>query len=142
MKKVLVSDIMTREPISVGPNENLLSCAKKMVRKMVGSLLITEGKKLVGFLSQRDILWAIVKKPNSDLSKIKAIDISPKKIITIRQDADVREAIDKMNKCKFDRLPVVSGNGGELVGIMTAKDILSFHPEVYTELEEFANIRE
>ncbi len=45
-----------------------------------------------------------------------------------------------MNASKFDRLPVVSGK--ELVGIITAKDILNFNPEIYPELEEFANIKE
>jgi len=140
MERILVSDVMTREPISISPDENLLSCAKKMIRKMVGSLLITEDKKLVGFISQRDILWALVKKSNADLSKIKAIDISPKKLVTINQNATIKEAISKMNRSKFDRLPVVNKN--ELVGIITAKDIVTFNPEVYPEFEEFANIRE
>jgi signal-transduction protein with cAMP-binding, CBS, and nucleotidyltransferase domain len=111
-----------------------------MARGRVGSLLIVNQKKLEGFITQRDILWALVKKPSADLTKIMAIDISPKKIITIKQDANLREAISKMNKTKFDRLPVV--NGSELIGIITAKDILNFHPEVYPELEEVSRIRE
>ncbi|MBA7657703.1 hypothetical protein ES703_65643 [subsurface metagenome] len=45
-----------------------------------------------------------------------------------------------MKKLKFERLPVVNDN--QLVGIITAKDILNFHPEFYPELEEFARIRE
>jgi len=140
MERILVSDIMTREPVTIGPNANLLECAKKMARGRVGSLLIIEKNKLVGFITQRDILWALVKKSAADFSKIKALDISPKKIITIKQNATVKEAISKMNKSKFDRLPVV--NNSELVGIVTAKDILNFHPEIYPEIEEFASIRE
>jgi signal-transduction protein with cAMP-binding, CBS, and nucleotidyltransferase domain len=131
---------MTREPVTAEPSEDLLSCAKKMVRKKVGSLLIVEGKKLVGFLSQRDILWALVKKSKKDLSSIKAIHISPKKIMTIKPTADIQEAIKRMNKFKFDRLPVI--DNGEVVGIVTVKDILSFQPEVYPELEELSKIRE
>jgi signal-transduction protein with cAMP-binding, CBS, and nucleotidyltransferase domain len=111
-----------------------------MARGRVGSLLIVEGKKLVGFITQRDILWALVKKPDADFSKIKAMDLSPKKIVTIRQNATLNEVISKMNRSKFDRLPVVNGN--ELLGIVTAKDVLNFHPEIYPEMEEFANIRE
>ena len=45
-----------------------------------------------------------------------------------------------MNKTKFERLPVV--HGGDLVGIITIKDILNFHPEYYPELGEYAKIRE
>jgi len=79
MKEVLVADIMTRNPITIQPSENLLTCAKKMVRKKVGSLLIVDKKRLVGFIDQKDILWALIKKSKEDLSKIRAIDICPKK---------------------------------------------------------------
>lgn len=140
MNNIFVSDIMTRELITIKPNTNLFECARIMVRKRTRSIPIVDRKKCVGFISAKDILWAIVKKTKEDLSKIEAIDISPKKIITIRPDATIKEAIEKMKKTKFDRLPVVQKK--ELVGIITAKDILNFHPEIYPELEEFAKIRE
>lgn len=141
MKNILVVDIMTREPITISPDSNLLECAKKMVKNKVGNLLLVVDKtKLVGFISQKDVLWALVKKPNADLTKIKAIDISPKKVITIRPESPIKEAIEKMKKTKFERLPVIKDN--ELVGMITARDILNFHPEVYPEIEEFSKIRE
>jgi CBS domain-containing protein len=140
MKSILVADVMTREPVTISPETNLLECAKKMVAKKIGSLIIVNKKKLVGFLSQKDILWALIKKSFKDLEKIKAIDISPKKIAIISPNATIKEAIAKMNKFKFERLPVVHEN--ELVGVITAKDILNFHPEVYPEIDEFAKIRE
>ncbi len=140
MENITVADIMTRTPITTSPETSLLECAKKMVRKNVGSLIIVENKKLLGFISDEDILWAIVKKSKKDLSKIKAIDISPRKIITIKPTAGIKEVIDRMKRGKFERLPVVTN--GELVGMVTVKDILNFHPEVYPELEEFARIRE
>jgi len=111
-----------------------------MVRKKVGSILLVNGKKLVGFISQKDILWALIKKSRSDLSKIRAIDISTKKIATIKPFATLTEAMEKMKKLRFDRLPVIQK--GELVGVITKKDILSFHPELYPELDEFEQIRE
>jgi len=140
MKKILVADIMTREPVTINPETNLLECAKKMVRKRVGSLLIVNKKKLVGFLDQKDILWALIKKSKKDLSTIKAIDISPKKIATIKPFFTIKEATQKMKKLKFERLPVIHNK--ELIGIITVKDILSFNPEIYPELDEFARIRE
>ena len=140
MENILVADVMTREPVTAKPEDDLFKCAKKLVKKKVGSLLLVNKKKLVGFIDERDILWALVKKSKKDLSNIKAIDISPKKIITIRPSATVNEAISKMKKLKFERLPVINNN--QLVGIITAKDILNFHPEFYPELEEFAKVRE
>jgi len=140
MKKVLVADIMTREPVTIPPDDDLLECAKKMVKKKDGSLIIIENKKLVGFISQRDILWALIKKSNADLTKVKAIEISPKKIAIIKPNCTIDEAIEKMKKLKFERLPVIHEN--KLVGVLTAKDILNFHPEVYPEMEEFARVKE
>ncbi|MCK4552976.1 CBS domain-containing protein [Candidatus Pacearchaeota archaeon] len=140
MGRVLVSDIMTRDPITIKPNSNLLDCAKKMVQKKVGSLLLVEKKRLVGFISHMDILWALVKKSKQDLSEIKAIDISSKKIAKISPTRTIEDAINKMKKLKFERLPVL--HKGELVGMVTIRDILNFKPEFYPELEEFAEIRE
>ncbi len=140
MYKVLVSDVMTREPITISPNSSLLECAKRMIQKRIGSLLLVEKKKLIGLISTQDILWALVKKSQKDLANIKAKDISPKKIVTIRPDNSLSEAITKMKRSKFERLPVLDNN--ELVGLITIKDILSFHPEIYPELEEFSQIRE
>ncbi len=140
MQNIIVANIMTQNPIIVTPDTNLLECAKKMVRKRVGSLLIADKKKLVGFISQKDILWALIKKSKKDLSTIKAIDISPKKIATLNPNMTLKEAIKKMKKSKFERLPVIHDK--ELVGMVTSKDILNFNPELYPELEELAKIRE
>jgi len=140
MENILVSDLMTREPITTGPNTTLLECANKMVKKKTGSLLIVDGKRLLGILSEYDILWALIKKSKEDLSQIKAIDISPKKIATIKPDAKLQEAWDKMKTLKFERLPVIQEK--ELVGLITARDILNFNPNLYPELDEFAQIRE
>ncbi len=142
METIRVADVMTRDPVTVSPDDDLLKCSKKMVKKKVGSLvLINEDDKVVGFLSQKDILWAIVKKSRKDLKNIKAKQVAAKKVVTIRPEADIREAVKKMEKKKFDRLPVVL-KGKKLAGIVTVKDILSFQPEVYPELEEYAKIRE
>ncbi|MBI2045100.1 CBS domain-containing protein [Candidatus Pacearchaeota archaeon] len=140
MERILVADIMTRDPVIINPDTNLLDCAKKMVNKGVGSLLLVDKKRLVGFISEKDILWALIKKSKSDLSVIKAIDISPKKLATIKPFAPIKEALDKMKKLKFERLPVI--HEGKLVGIITIKDILNFKPEIYPELDELAQIRE
>jgi CBS domain-containing protein len=140
MKNVLVADVMTRDPVTISPDANLFDCAKRMVKKRVSSLLIVEKKKLVGFISQSDILWALTKKSSGNLKNVKAIEISPKKIITIKPESLLTVAIEKMKKMKFERLPVIHEN--EVVGIITAKDILNFNPEVYPEIEEFSKIRQ
>ncbi|RLG10913.1 hypothetical protein DRN73_06695 [Candidatus Pacearchaeota archaeon] len=140
MKNVFVSDIMTREPYSIKPDTNLLKCAKIMIKKRIGSLLLVYKKRLVGIISRRDILWALIKKSKEDLSTIKAIDISPKKIATIKPTKTIEEALRKIKKLKLSRLPVIQNK--ELVGLITIKDILNFHPEIYPEMSECFKIEE
>lgn len=140
MKSLLVSDLMTREPVTIDSEANLLECAKKMVKKKVGSLIISDGKIFKGFISNEDILWVLIKKSAEELGKINALAISPRKVVTIKPDATLEEALKKMKNLKFERLPVVQNK--ELVGMITIKDILSFHPEIYPEVDEFAQIKE
>ena len=140
MKNIFVADIMTRDPVKVAPTTSLFDCAKTLVKKKTGSLLLVDKKRLVGFITSDDILWALVKKSKQDLSQIRAIDISPRKIATVKPTATVEEAISKMKKLKFRRLPVI--HNGELVGIVTARDIFSFNPQIYSEFSEIEQVKE
>ena len=140
MNRVLVSDIMTRQITSVSPDTNLLECAKKMVKQRTGSLVLVENKILKGSLTTQDILWAIVKKSKEDLSKIKASDITPRKIMAIKPEATLEEAIRKIQKFKFHRLPVVKN--GEILGLISMRDILNFYPELNAQFKEVESIKE
>mgnify|MGYP001616874297 FL=1 len=131
---------MTRNFVSAKPSESLHDCAKKLAKERVNSLLITEGKKLVGILTARDILWAITKKPSIDLKKLRAIDIAARKVAVIKPSADLSQALRKMKTFNFRRLPVLSR--GEVIGVLTLKDILRIEPELYSEITEFTDIRE
>ena len=98
MKRIAVGDIMTRNFVSAKPDTNLIDCAKEMVKKRVGSLVVKEGQKLVGVLTERDILWAMIKKPKAELENVKAKDIATRKIVAVKPSADVYEALQKMKK--------------------------------------------
>ncbi|MFH1521458.1 MAG: CBS domain-containing protein, partial [archaeon] len=61
-----IGDLMTRDFTHVSPNMNLRDCAKMMIKKRVGSLIIKEGDILKGILTEKDIVWAISKKSKKD----------------------------------------------------------------------------
>lgn len=140
MKTVLVADIMTRNPYAIKPETDLLTCAKTMIKKRVGTLLLVEKKKLWGIISEKDILWALIKKSRKHLSKIRAIDISPRKIATISPLKTLDYAIKKIKKVKKSMLPVL--HHGELVGLITLKDIFKYNPNLFPEMNEFHRIKE
>ena len=140
MKRVLVADIMSRETVEANPDASLLDCVKNMVKKRVGSVMIVDQKRLVGLISQKDVLWALTKKNIKDLKDIKAIDISPRKIATAKPAMMMEAAWKKMKKFKVQRLPVLHNK--ELVGLISMKDILNFNPELYSKLDEFSQIKD
>lgn len=140
MRRLAVGDVMTRNFIAVRPSTHLLDCAKEMVKKRVNSLLISENSKLVGILTQKDILWAITKKPNINLKSIKAIDIAARKVAVIKPSAELSEAFRKMKRFNFRRLPVISK--GRLVGMLTLNDILKIEPTFYQDVGDLVDIKE
>jgi CBS domain-containing protein len=141
MRRISVGDVMTRKVISVTPGDTLHKCSKLMARERVNSLIVAEGKKLLGILTARDILWAITKKTVIDLKTIRAIDIATRKLAVIKPSADISQALRKMRSLNFRRLPVISN--GQIIGVVTLKDILSIEPQLYSEMSEIMDeIRE
>lgn len=137
---IKVGDIMTRNFVSVKPETNLIECAKNMIKKRVGSLILIENKKLRGLVSERDVIWALAKKPQESLKKIEAKDVASRKTVTIKPSADLYDAIRKMKKSGYRRLPVVVKDN--VIGILTIKDILRVEPSLMESAREIMEIRE
>jgi CBS domain-containing protein len=137
---IKVGDLMTRNFIHVAPDTDLRTCAKTMVKKRVGSLIIKEHDKLKGILTEKDIIWAIVKKSKKDLKNIQAKALMKRKVITIKPSADITEAMRKFKKKKIRRLPVVEQ--GKLIGMITTNDILRIDPGLFESIAETIKIRE
>jgi len=137
---VKVGDIMTREFISVEPDTSILDCAKKMVKKRVGSLILEEKSQLKGIITEGDIIWALTRKSRKELSRIKASEIAPKKLITIKPSADLYDALQKMKKTKCRWLPVAVNKN--VIGFLTIKDILRIEPSLFETASEIMQIKE
>ncbi|MFA5061064.1 MAG: CBS domain-containing protein [Candidatus Pacearchaeota archaeon] len=137
---IKVGDIMTRNFIYVSEDTNLYDCAKIMVRKRVGSLMVKDEDSLKGILTEKDIIWAVVKKTKKCLKDILVKDIMKRKVITIKPSADITEAMDRFKKKKIRRLPVVEQ--GKLIGLITEKDVLKIDPGLFQMIAETIKIRE
>lgn len=137
---IKVGDLMTRNFIHVSPETDLKKCAQIMVKKRVGSLIIQDNGKLKGLLTEKDIVWATVKTSKAKLKDIKVKDLMKRKIVTIRPNADITDAMQKFKKKKIRRLPVVEN--GKLIGFLTMKDILKIDPGLFEMIAETFKIKE
>jgi CBS domain-containing protein len=135
---IKVGDIMTRNPLSCSPETPVLEAVKKMCKERMGSVVVKEGKNVVGIVTERDILVALTKK--KDLRGLKVKDVMCKRLITISPDKDIYDAILLMKKKQIRRLPVVVDH--ELLGLITVRDIIKIYPSLFDVWAEAIRIKE
>ena len=128
---IKVSEAMTKKLITVSPDSLLPFCARKMLSNNVGCILVEENKKLVGIVTEKDIVEQAVGK-ELDIKKTKAKEIMTTGVITIHPNADILEAIAIMKREDVRRLPIIENN--RVIGILTQKDILKINPSLFKEI--------
>jgi CBS domain-containing protein len=123
---VRVKDVMAREPVMVESEKTVKETAMVMDRSGHGCLLVTSGGKIVGIITERDLVRrALAKGAGMIRKRVKNIMSSP--LIVVDPDVSVEEAARVMAKHRVRRLPVV-GSGG-LAGLITITDIAKYLAE-------------
>ncbi|MFN2594944.1 MAG: cyclic nucleotide-binding/CBS domain-containing protein [Actinomycetota bacterium] len=127
-----VSDIMTQAAVTDAPDDTLAEAAAKMTQQQTGSLLIMEGDSLIGIVTERDVLRVVGEGRDPKASSLR--DVMTKDPVTIRASSGIRDAAGIMFDKWFRHLPVVT-DSGEVVGILSLRDILSLVAEGMQEPE-------
>lgn len=118
-----IKNLMTTPVITVSDAESIRAAVQKMVRSDIGSIVVVNGKKPVGIITERDILKKVVAKELSlDLNVSKVMS---KKLSTVGIDTSILEVSKLMNKKNFRRMIIVDKSGA-LKGIITSKDLMGF----------------
>jgi CBS domain-containing protein len=112
---VKVNELMTRDPATVQPGSTATEAAALMKSKDCGSLPIVEGGKVVGIVTDRDIVLRVVA-GKKDPAMVKVSEIMTKDPATIGPDASAADASKLMSDKQVRRLPVV--DNGKLVGML------------------------
>ena len=136
---MLVKDVMSSPVITVHENEPVDKVAQLMDKYKLGCIIVTskDGKPL-GIITERDLVVRVLAK-NLLPSKLKAKDVMSSPLITIGPDAKINEAARMMSQLNIRRLGVIYR--GELVGIVSSKDILAVTPELIEIIQEKARIQ-
>jgi len=113
-----VKDFMTTNVVTIDVQATVLEAAKLMHQQDVGDLVVMEGNVAKGIVTERDLVRRVMaqKKPLD----IKVSEVMSDPLITIDEEASIRDAARKMVKYKIRRLPVTKNN--VLVGIIAASD--------------------
>jgi CBS domain-containing protein len=113
-----IRDIMTDDIECCSLLDNVYEVAVKMKELNVGAIPIVDQGKIVGMITDRDIVLRCIAEKHPASSKVE--DIMSSDLITISADADSKEAVRLMAKHQIRRLPVVEG--GKLIGIVSLGD--------------------
>jgi CBS domain-containing protein len=134
-----VGDAMTMHPVTIRKETTLLECAKIMSEKHVGSLLIEEKDKVVGIITEQDMvrkgMAELLDPVKTQVSKIMEIEL-----FTIAPDKDIYDALILMRDYNIRHLPVV--DKGKFVGFLTIKDVLKIQPQLFEIIVEKFELRE
>jgi CBS domain-containing protein len=137
---MMVKDIMSSPVITIKENGSAGNVAALMEKNKVGCVVVTAGEdRPIGIITERD-RDLVVRVVASDLkpSKVAVKEIMSTPLITIGPDETLNEAGRMMSRLNIRRLGVMYK--GELVGIVSSKDILSIMPELIEIIQEKTRI--
>jgi CBS domain-containing protein len=115
----LAREHMSRDLLTVAPTERLGDVAERMVERDVGAALVTEGARLVGILTERDVLRAVAKGFGDDVTVSEWMTRDPE---TMEPDEPTLHAAVLMIHGGFRHLPLVDGE--EVVGMLSIRDLM------------------
>lgn len=114
-----VGDLMTQNVLTVDPADSLGEAAEKMIDNNVGALVVSDFGKIIGILTERDLLRAAAYRTSSADARVRQW-MTPN-VVTVPPSMPAAEAAQTMLEQNFRHLPVVDGD--RPVGIVSMRDL-------------------
>ena len=115
-----VSEVMTRDVQTVRPEQPVQQAASFMLSANAGSIPVTDGDRLIGMITDRDIAVRGIAKgygPDTPVRELMTDDL-----VVVHLDDDVEDVANKMGEAQVRRLPVIDENK-QLCGIVSLGDL-------------------
>ncbi|HWA49492.1 MAG TPA: CBS domain-containing protein [Dongiaceae bacterium] len=112
--------------ITIRLRESVAAAAKLMVTENIGALVVTdvvmtEGSTVVGVISERDLMRALVSS-GQDIMKMPVEKLMSKKLISCAPNDDLADVMEKMDRHAIRHLPVLDDH--TLVGVLSVRDVI------------------
>ncbi len=132
--RMVVKDIMSSPVVTLGEDATSNKVANVMDENDLGCVIVTnKAGKPVGIITERDMVIRVLAK-NLVPDAIKAKEIMTSPLVTIEPEATISEAARRMSRLDIRRLGVVYK--GNLVGVISSRDILGVMPELIEIIQE------
>ena len=135
---MLVRDVMSNPVVTMDEDEVSNKAAANMDMHALGAVIVTnKAGKSIGIITERDLVIRVVAK-NLKPDTLKAKEIMTTPLVTIEPEATISDAARRMTRLDIRRLGVIYK--GNLVGIISSKDILGVMPELIEIMAEKSRI--
>jgi CBS domain-containing protein len=136
--RMVVKDVMSSPVVTLDEGATSNKVANLMDENGLGCLIVTNKTgKPVGIITERDLVSRVLAK-NLKPDAVKAKEIMTSPLVTIEPEATISEAARRMSRLNIRRLGVIYK--GNLVGIVSSKDILGVMPELIEIIQERTRI--
>jgi CBS domain-containing protein len=136
--RMLVKHVMSSPVFTIDEEATVNKAARLMDEHELGCIIVAskEGKPL-GIITERDLVKRVLAK-NAKASKLSAKEVMTSPLITVDPDETLSDAAKRMSELNIRRLGVMYK--GNLVGLISSKDILAITPELIEIIQEKAKI--
>lgn len=129
-----VADAMTLDPITLSPHHTFAEVVSFMAQYPFRHFLVVESpRRLVGVISDRDVLRALARTPNWHASY--ARELMSRDVIVVKPDTELSLAAGEMLSRRINCLPVVD-DSGNICGIITSTDLLKRYCTIQESVEK------
>jgi CBS domain-containing protein len=136
--RMVVKDVMSSPVVTLDEGATSNKVADLMDENELGCVIVTNKTgKPVGIITERDLVIRVLAK-NLKPDAVKAKEIMTSPLVTIEPEATISEAARRMNRLNIRRLGVIYK--GNLVGVVSSKDILGVMPELIEIIQERTRI--
>jgi CBS domain-containing protein len=115
-----IREVMTPDPRTVAPSDSLADAARQMREGDTGAILVADGGRLVGILTDRDIVVRVVAE-GGDPSTLTVGDVATRDVRTLTVDQSVDDAIRLVREHDVRRIPVMQD--GRPAGVVSIGDL-------------------
>jgi len=136
--KMLVRDVMSSPVVTMDEDSSSNMAAAAMDKNDLGCVIVTnKAGQSIGIITERDLVIRVLSK-NLKPDTVKAKEIMTTPLVTVEPDATITEAARRMSRLDIRRLGVIYK--GNLVGIITSKDVIGVMPELIEIIQERSRI--
>ena len=111
-----------RDVVTASQGDSVLHAVRVLVDHNIGGVVVVDGNKVIGILTERDILRLVANKPD-ELQTLKVGEVMTRDVIKVEPDDHLGDVVEVMTKNRIRHLPVIEK--GRVAGIVTIGDVVN-----------------